>query len=111
MQKDTADSHSVCPGGGRGVYYTIPFSEMFHVHEYSCKHTESLYKLMATEQIVLFLIISSPKQRLEIRLFKYLFSIQMESLTTFSFLLLTIFWCLLRESKNNCCSIFISFFF
>lgn len=28
---------------------------MFHVHEYRCKHTESLYKLMATEQIVLFL--------------------------------------------------------
>lgn len=55
MQKDTADSHSVCPG--EAVEYILPsfFEEMFHVHEYSCKHTESLYKLMATEQIVLFL--------------------------------------------------------
>lgn len=57
---------------------------MFHVHEYSCKHTESLYKLMATEQIVLFLLFLFLK-RLEVRLFKYLFSIQMESLTTFFF--------------------------
>lgn len=48
MQKDTADSRSVCPGED------IKPSLLFHVHEYRCKHTDSLYKLMATEQIVLF---------------------------------------------------------
>lgn len=48
------------------------------------RHTESLYKPMATEQIVLLLFLL-PKKRLEIRLFKYLFSVQMESLTTFFF--------------------------
>lgn len=81
MQNDTADSHSVCPG--EAVEYIIPFfyGKCFRVHEYRCKHTESLYKLMATEQIVVFFfffIISSLEKRLEIRLFKYLFSIHME---------------------------------
>lgn len=54
MQKDTADSHSVGLGRPWSILYH-PFEEMFHLHKYSCKHTESLYKLMATEQKVLFL--------------------------------------------------------
>lgn len=69
MQKDTADSLSVRLGRPWSILYHpffsflfFGFEEMFHVHEYSCKHTESLYKLMATEQIVLFLSFLFPKE-------------------------------------------------
>lgn len=44
MQKDTADSLSVRLGRPWSILYHPFFEEMFHVHEYSCKHTESLYK-------------------------------------------------------------------
>ena len=52
MQKDTADSHSVC--FGEAMEYTILSKKYFMYMKTSCKHTESLYKPMATEQIVLF---------------------------------------------------------
>lgn len=49
MQKDTADGRSVCPG--EAAEYILPC-----FCEYRCKHTESLYKLMATdEQMISFL--------------------------------------------------------
>lgn len=70
MQKEPADSLSVRLGRPWSILYHPffflflfgCFEEMFHVHEYSCKHTESLYKLMATEQIVLFLSFLFPKE-------------------------------------------------
>lgn len=54
MQKDTADSHSVCPGGGRGVYYTILFKKCSMYMNIVVNILNHCTKPMATEQIVLF---------------------------------------------------------
>ena len=76
---------AVCSGGGGGGgwavenyhatlfgYFSLKKCLMYMT--YRCKHTESLYKLMATEQKYCFYHFFFEK-RLEVKLFKYLLCI------------------------------------